>query len=59
MAMATGEMIYLGFVLGLFATFASVVLWVSVDDVRNRANRRTNQNAANDSSVSLPQQRAA
>ena len=57
--MATGEMIYLGFVLVLFATFAGVVLWVSADDVRTRANRRTNQNAANDSSVSLPQQRAA
>ncbi len=54
--MATGEMVYLGFVLGLFATFASVVLWVSADDVRNRANRRT---AANDSSVAQPQQRAA
>ena len=53
--MATGEMVYLGFVLGLFATFASVVLWVSADDVRNRANRRT---AANDS-MALPQQRAA
>ncbi len=56
--MATGEMIYLGFVLGLFATFASVVLWVSADDVRNRANRRTNENAANDS-VAFKQQRAA
>ncbi|MCA3264073.1 MAG: hypothetical protein ING44_19175 [Telmatospirillum sp.] len=56
--MATGEMIYLGFVLVLFATFAGVVLWVSADDVRNRANRRTNQNAANDS-MAQPQQRAA
>jgi hypothetical protein len=58
MAMAIGEMIYLGFVLGLFATFAGVVLWVSADDVRNRAQRRTNRNAANDS-MALPQQRAA
>ena len=57
--MATGEMIYLGFVLGLFATFAGVVLWVSADDVRNRTHRRTDRNAANDSSVSLRQQRAA
>ena len=60
--MATGEMIYLGFVLVLFATFAGVVLWVSADDVRHRAggraNRRTNQNAANDS-VAFKQQRAA
>jgi len=56
--MAIGEMIYLGFVLGLFATFAGVVLWVSADDVRNRAQRRTNRNAANDS-MALPQQRAA
>jgi hypothetical protein len=58
MAMAIGEMVYLGFVLGLFATFAGVVLWVSADDVRNRAQRRTIRNAANDS-MALPQQRAA
>ena len=57
--MATGEMIYLGFVLGLFATFAGVVLWVSADDVRNRAKRQSNQNAANDSGMALPHQRAA
>ena len=57
--MATGEMIYLGFVLVLFATFAGVVLWVSADDVRNRAKRQSNQNAANDSGMALPHQRAA
>jgi hypothetical protein len=58
MAMATGEMVYLGFVLGLFATFAGVVLWVSADDVRNRADRRSNRTAANDSAA-VPRQRAA
>ncbi len=56
--MATGEMVYLGFVLGLFATFAGVVLWVSADDVRNRADRRSNRTAANDSAA-VPRQRAA
>lgn len=56
--MATGEMIYLGFVLGLFATFAGVVLWVSADDVRNRANRHANRNDAHDS-MAFKQQRAA
>jgi hypothetical protein len=58
MAMEVGEMVYLGFVLGLFATFASVVMWVSIDDARHRAKRDANPAAANDSST-LMHQRAA